>query len=152
MMPYADLVVSNPRNEIVLIVESKNRTGTSSTWAAETRRNMLAHGTMPNSPYFLLALPDRFYLWKDAGDTPDLVAPTYEIDAIPFLQPYYEKAHLSPYEIGYYSFELLITAWINELINWGIAPNVPEDAKKLLQATGLPEILKDATLAHQTPA
>lgn len=151
MLPYADLVVCNPKNEIVLIVESKNRIGTSSTWAAETRRNMFAHGTTPNSPYFLLALPDRFYLWKDAGNTPDLVLPSYEIDARPFLQPYFEKAHLSPNEVGYYSFELLISAWMNELINWGIAPNVPDESKKLLQDSGLPEALKDATIALQTP-
>ena len=60
------------------------------------RRNMLAHGVVPNSRFFLLALPDRLYLWKDVGNTPDLVEPTYEVDATPFFEPYYARAKLHP--------------------------------------------------------
>lgn len=152
MVPFADLVVYNPEGQIVLIVESKNRVGTSRTWAAQTRRNMLAHGTIPNSPFFMLALPDRFYLWKDAGNSAELVEPTYEIDARPFLQPYYEKAQLTPDEIGTYSFDLLVTAWINELINWGIPETAAETSKALLQESGLRDALKDAKVVVQIPA
>src|SRR5687768_11362330 len=90
-LQIADFAVYSPKGEIVLIVEAKVLTETSSGWATRTRRNILEHDVTPNSRFFLLALPDRFYLWKDASITPELVEPSYEIDAVPFLQPYYEK-------------------------------------------------------------
>ncbi len=152
MPQFADLVVYNPDEQIVLIIEVKNRIETSRTWATQTRRNMLAHGMMPNSPYLLLALPDMFYLWKDAGNRPELVEPSYEIDAYPFLQPYYEKAHISPDEIKGYAFELIITSWLNEFIHWGIPETVPEETRELLEDSGLREALKGGKVVIQVPA
>ncbi|MEQ9481150.1 hypothetical protein [Coleofasciculus sp. F4-SAH-05] len=36
---------------------------TSPDWAAQFRRNILAHGTFYKAPYFLMVFLDRFYLW-----------------------------------------------------------------------------------------
>ena len=90
----ADQVVYNPEGEIILVVETKSRIQTSRSWATQMRRNILAHNSIPSSHFLLLALPDRLYLWKDAGNTPELVEPTYEIDAKPFFHPYFEKSGL----------------------------------------------------------
>jgi hypothetical protein len=74
----------------------------------------------------LLALPDRLYLWKDISNTPELIEPTYELDATPFFQPYYERANISPDHLSGQSFELIVTSWLNELIQSGVPANVPE--------------------------
>src|SRR5262245_50787484 len=126
MSQIADLVAYNPDGQITLIVEVKGRTDTSRDWATRMRRNILSHGLVPNSQFLLLALPDRLYLWKDAGNAPELVEPTYEIDATPFFQPYYERANISPDQLSSQSFELIVTSWLNELIWSGIPANVPE--------------------------
>jgi hypothetical protein len=148
----ADLIAYNPDGKIALIVEVKSRTDTSRSWATRMRRNMLAHGVVPNSHFLLLALPDRLYLWKDSGNTPELVEPTYELDAMPFLQPYYERANISPDHLSSQSFELIVTSWLNELIQSGIPANVPEAQRQLLQESGLLEALKGASLAIEVPA
>ncbi len=57
-----DLAVYDSQHQLVLVVEVKSIAGASPEWAARLRRNILAHGTFPNAPFFLVALPDRFYL------------------------------------------------------------------------------------------
>ncbi len=115
------------------------------------RRNMLAHGVVPKSQFLLIALPDRLYLWKDSGNTPELVEPTYEIDPTPFFQPYYERAKIPPDKLSGRSFELIVTSWLNELIHFGIPANVPDKQKQLIQESGLLEALKGGTIAVEVP-
>lgn len=152
MAQIADLIAYDADGQITLIVEVKSRTDTSRDWATRMRRNMLAHGVLPNSRFLLLALPDRLYLWKDSGNTPELVEPTYEIDATPFFQPYYENAKLSPDQLSSQSFELIVISWLNELILFGIPADIPETHRKLLQESGLLEALKGGSIAVKVPA
>jgi hypothetical protein len=147
MSRVADLLAYGPEGQIALIVEVKSRTETSRAWATQMRRNMLAHGIIPDSQFLLLALPDRLYLWKNAGNEPELVEPSYEIDATPIFKPYYEKARLSPATISNQSFELIVASWLNELIQSGISAELPEEQKKLLQDSGLFEALKHGNIA-----
>jgi hypothetical protein len=44
--------------------------------AVQFRRNILAHGTFPSAPYFLMVFPDKFYLWVNVdahSDQSDLL-------------------------------------------------------------------------------
>ena len=61
MKQYADIFAFDRDGQLVLIAEAKSKRGTSINWAAKMRRNMFAHGLMPNAPYFLLALPDAAF-------------------------------------------------------------------------------------------
>lgn len=152
MAEIADLVAYDSNGQIALIVEVKGRTETSRSWAARMRRNVLAHGLIPPSRFLLLALPDRFYLWKDAGNTPELVEPTYEIDAATFLKPYYDKAQISPEDLSRQSFELIVTSWLNEIIRFGISTDVPEEQQRILEESGLLEALKGGSVAIDVQA
>jgi len=147
MTPTADLVAYNPDGQITLLVEVKGRTDTSRSWATRMRRNMLAHGMAPKTRFLLLALPDRLYLWKDAGNTPDLVEPTYEIDATPFFQPYYARAGLSPDQLTHQSFELIVASWLNELIRSGMSDSVPEPQRQQIRDSGLLDAIKGGSIA-----
>ena len=146
MLQIADLVAYDAEGQITLVAEIKNRAGTSRAWATQMRRNLLAHGVMPHSRFFLLALPDRFYLWRDAGNAPEPVEPSYELDATPFLQPYYEEAQLSPDNVSGLSFELIVTSWLNELIWSGVPASVPEAQRKLLEDSGLLKALEGGSV------
>jgi hypothetical protein len=89
-----------------------------------------------------MVLPDRLYLWKDAGNTPELVEPTFEIDAAPIFRPYFESAGISPEAITALSFELPVVWWLNEL-TWYSGPiSLPEPQRQVLQESGLLEALK----------
>jgi len=54
-----DFVAYDREGRVVLLAEAKNRRGTSEQWAAGLRRNMLAHGVLPRTEYFLIVTPER---------------------------------------------------------------------------------------------
>jgi hypothetical protein len=125
MKQYSDIVAFDRSGELALLVEVKNKRGTTPEWAAKMRRNMYAHGLLPKAPFFLLALPDRFYFWRNASPTEELAEPTLQVDSSPFLQPYFEKAGVSSEDVTGKSFELIVTAWLSHVLG----ADGPEDLR-----------------------
>ena len=80
------------------------------------RRNMFAHGLMPTAPYFLLALPDAFYLWENNGGGSGIIEPTQKINPDSFLQPYYEKIGCRSNGSHGKVFELIVASWLNGVV------------------------------------
>jgi hypothetical protein len=110
-----DLVVYDRNQRLIAVVEVKNKKNTSPHWAAQLRRNMLAHGRDPvPSEYFFLATPDRVYLWK--GE--DLVQPPHEIDARSLFAPYFQRAGVSPEGPSPQAFELVVASWLGDLLRF----------------------------------
>ncbi len=112
-----DLTITNSENLIVLVAEVKTKLSATSEWAIKLRRNILAHGIFPNAPFFLIVLPDRLYIWRNSGSNPDLVTPTYIIDALTFFQPYFEQAGVTAENVSEATFELIVSSWFGELIH-----------------------------------
>jgi hypothetical protein len=61
-----DFLVLSPDDRLELAVEVKNLRGVSADWAADYRRNLLAHSILPATDFFLLALPESLFLWDNA--------------------------------------------------------------------------------------
>jgi hypothetical protein len=119
MLPQADLTLYDRDGRQTAMVEIKNKLGTSGEWAAKLRQNLLAHGGFRGVDFFLLVTPDRLYLWKeDAGGKPVPVEPAYEIDVRPLLQPYFARAGLNPATVSGQAFELIVAAWLADLMRW----------------------------------
>ena len=115
MVDFADFLVTSPDSRVQLAVEAKRHTGANPAWAATFRRNLLAHATGPRAPYFLLALPDHFYLWRDAP-AGESVLPQYTIDARAELSPYLAALRSDPAQLSGEGFELLVQAWLSDLL------------------------------------
>ena len=141
MKQMADIIAYDTNGKLTLVVEIKSKLGTSSQWAAKMRRNILAHGLLPSTPFFLLGLPDHFYLWKDNGIIPEVIMPTYEIEPGPFLQPYYEKSGLSLEIISGKSFELIVVSWLSEILGTS-GQDFIQDSQKWLIESGLFEAIR----------
>ena len=143
----ADLVAYNRSGEPILIVEVKKKMGASVDWAARLRRNILAHGVFPDVKYFLLAMPDRFYLWKDVGTRPEIVPPTFSIDARPLLQAYFDEVDIEPGLVSGQGFELMVAAWLrNQLSSESYPVN---DEWKWLEKSGILEAIRDGKVEHE---
>jgi hypothetical protein len=112
-----DLTAYNRDNQLVLVVEVKSKLDATPQWATQLRRNILAHGTFPDAPYFLMVFPDRFYLWKNSGSNHELIEPTYVIDARPILQPYFEQSGVTAVQVSGQSLELIVALWLNEVMH-----------------------------------
>ncbi len=136
-MNYADIAVYGKDKRLQLLVEVKSKHGTSSSWAALMRRNMYAHGLLPETRFFLLALSDKFYLWKDSGILIEAIEPSYEINPLSFLEPYYRKANVSPSHIAGASLELIITSWLTQIITVPSIDLLARDYKDWLIDSGL---------------
>jgi len=112
-----DLTAYNRDNQLVLVVEVKSKLDATPQWAAQLRRNILAHGTFPDAPYFLMVFPDRLYLWKNPGSNHELIEPTYVIDARPILQPYFEQSGVTAAQVSGQSLELIVALWLNGVMH-----------------------------------
>ena len=142
----ADLMAYDKNGQLSVLVEVKKKLGTSSEWAAKMRRNLFAHGSLPKTPYFLLALPDRFYLWKNDGNAQEIIQPSYEIDATPFLKPLFERFGLSPEDLSGISFELVIASWFDELMLGDATASNLQPNRDWLIDSGLLEAIKESRL------
>ena len=116
MRSRPDLAVYNSRGELKVVIDIKRRYGKTSEWATHTRRSMAVYGNLTDVDYFIIATPDRLFMWKESRAEPDLIPPTYEADMRSELAPYYEDAHLDKRNISGYALEILIQTWLRDII------------------------------------
>jgi hypothetical protein len=90
----ADILVYDTRHNLTLVVITENRWGESSEWAALRRQNLYEYEPPPKAPFFLLALPEHFYLWKNV-ECASKIEPTYDMDPKFYLQSFLKKSGLS---------------------------------------------------------
>jgi hypothetical protein len=108
-----DFTVYDDSGRTRAIVEAKRSLGTDAVWAAQLRRNWLAHGPLPPSDAFILVLPDRLYMWN--GSAPDDALPDVDIDAGPLLTPYFQRINTTPERIDPQVFEMLVAWWLEDI-------------------------------------
>jgi hypothetical protein len=139
----ADIIVTSPDDTPQLAVEVKNKSDTTPEWAAQLRRNLLVHGVFPRTPFFMLALPDRLYLWKHKDTGWDAPA-DYVIDAADLLTPYSGADGTLRASVTQYALELMISAWLNDLIR--AEQIAPDEKLSWLSESGLFDAIRHGTL------
>ena len=149
MSSYADLALYDRNGQLTVIAEVKNKLGTSREWATQLRRNILAHSENYNADFFLLVTPDRLYLWKNAGTTPSLIQPDYEINAEPIFAPYFDRAGINPHNVSGHAFELVVAAWLSDLVRAGEVPEQVPNGQKWLVDSGFLTAVTDGRLAYE---
>jgi hypothetical protein len=149
MSSYADLALYNRNGQLTAVVEVKNKPGTSREWATQLRRNLLAHSGHYNADFFLLVTPDRLYLWKTAGATPTLIQPHYEINAEPIFAPYFDHAGVDPRNVSGHAFELVVAAWLSDLVRSEGLPEQTANGQKWLVESGFLAAVRDGRLAYE---
>ena len=147
MTPEADIVVRSPNGDIALIIEVKSKAQATDGWAAKLRRNLVAHSMIPASAYFLLALPDYFYLWKPQADI-EAVNADYKVPADDAVTEYLHDVNLK--DLSSLSLELLLSAWVSNLIESNITEETEPKLAWLINS-GLFESIKGGSIqAHAT--
>jgi len=146
MLKLADIVVHSPDDNLQLVVEVKNKTEAGAAWAAQMRRNLFAHSILPQSPFFLLALPDRLYLWKDGASSTTVMPPDYEIDSLPFFAPYLMDTNLSLDDLSESSLELVVKSWLNDVVNADLTEQTAASHEKWLFDSGLYRAIRNGSV------
>lgn len=147
-----DIIAYSPGNKPVLVVEVKNKRAASPQWAAQMRSNLMSYPAIANSEYFLLALPDVFYLWRNAATEGPEAEPHYIIDPKPLLAPYVDQRVVPLEQISSQGIELLTTAWLKDLA----ASNLTREASSPMVAwlfdSGLYEAIKNGSILPDADA
>jgi len=146
-MGRADIAGYSPDGKLQLVVEIKSRPGASAEWVTRMRRNLLVHSAIPPAPYFLLVLPDFFYLWTDATSMSDLAPPAYQITAAEVLAPYLDPSPQSLNDLSEYSLELLVTSWLEDLIRTELQRDKVGPHLQWLFDSGLYEAINHGSIA-----
>lgn len=109
----ADIIVYDRAGSPVLLAEIKRKWGASPQWAAELRRNMLAHQRLPSTRFFLVVVPDRLFLWGPTR-APDAQADVNE-PAAPVLGPYIRASGVAPRALTEWGLEQVTSSWLHDL-------------------------------------
>lgn len=146
--PKPDFVVEAPGRGVQLVVEAKNTVAPSPEWLSRFLRNLFLHAAIPPSEYFLLALRDHLYLWR-RPDPESQAPPDFEGDTASILAPYLHYIPGRLDTITERGFELLIYAWLADLVT-GAEP--PPEAVRWIKGSGLLESIRNGTVRSQLAA
>src|SRR5579863_6459281 len=141
-----DFVAYGDRGQPVLLVEVKSQRQTSDVWAARFRRNLLAHGTLPKAPFFLIATPERMYFWRQDDPRPIEELPQFTMDATYELKPYFEKFKQTSEKAGGQVLELILFSWLVDLAESGQLRAKHDSSVKWLSDSGLLDALSSARI------
>ena len=141
-----DIAVYSPDRKLQLVVEIKNKLGASAEWVTRMRHNLLVHSFIPHVPYFLLVLPDFFYLWTDTTPVNNLAEPDYKIDATEVLAPYLRSSQ-SLNDISGYGLELLIMSWLEDTVRTELQRDTVDPNLQWLFDSGLYEAVTRGSVA-----
>ena len=146
-----DLIAYDHRGQALLLAIVKGGShDTSELWAARYRRNILAHGTLPAAPFFLIATPERMYFWRQRDSGPAEELPQFTLDATNELGPYFQRAGLTPKKARGETLELIVFYWLNDIAETGQLRAKEEPSIGWLSESGLLEALGRAHIELST--
>ena len=148
----ADLALYDRDGRLTAVAEIKNKRGTSREWAAKFRCNVLDHGGCYRADFFLVITPDRLYIWKNAGATSTLVQPTYELDAQPLFAHYFERPGVNPNDISGQAFELVVAAWLEDLVRSEEQRAALANGQRELAESGFLTAVRGGRIAYEEAA
>jgi hypothetical protein len=149
MAAQPDFILYDRHGRLAAVIEANATRGTSSRWAAEFRRNLLAYDAFRYAPFFLLVTPDRLYLWKEnlkSAEPPSLIPPDHELDADPFFRPFLSRVGRE--DVSRASFGLIVMSWLGDLILQ--LPGIPWQSE--LEESGLLQAVKDGRIVYPAAA
>lgn len=142
-----DFMLYDSSNRLVLVVEVKATKNGNPEWAAKMRRNLTAHGTLPDAQFFLLVLPEHAYLWKDAPSAQQ-VSPNFVGDTKQLLKPYLAKIGGDTSRLSESGLELAVNAWLNDMTSRSLRAGVTDDENKLFGESGLVDRIRQGALVY----
>lgn len=141
-----DLVAYDQIGAPILLVEVKSTYRSSEHWAARFRRNLLSHGTLPRTPFFLIATPEHMYFWRQDGLSLGEEPPQFTMDARHELKPYFERFHQTPEKTSGQALELILYSWLLDLAQSGESRAKGDPSLQWLSKSGLLEALRRARI------
>jgi hypothetical protein len=152
MATQPDILLFDREGRRLLVAEVKNKRNTTPKWAAELRRNLLAHEGFRHAEFFLILTPDHLYLWRVASAEPVPVPPDFVVDSGPLFLPYLQRAGLDLDRMSSPVFELMAISWLSDLVHSRREPETLGHDETWLVQSGLLDAVKNGRLAYELAA
>lgn len=146
MASVTDFIVHDEEGNPSLLVEVKALTNRSEQWARKMHRNLVVHGRLPETQFFLLALPDHFYLWSNHSQLDPSAPPSVVINAEPILETYFTRAGVSPNQVTGATFELIVRTWLQRIVQSPTSTDLPEHSRDWMLDSGLFEAIQGGSV------
>ena len=138
-----DIVVRDPSGRTVLGVEVKARRGVDSGWAAQLRRNLLAHSPGVAAKYFMIVTSTDAYLWRQLlGEGASHRRPDAETTLQDLIGP-----DTASGTIDGRTLELLVQSWLSTATTSPEPTDLSDSARHFLIRSGLFTALRGAHVA-----
>ena len=138
-----DLVAYDRLGTARVLVEVKNKPVSSTSWAVEFRRNLLAHGRLPPADYFVVATPTMIHIWKGAAGPEE--PPAVSVNSREYWPRYFRRSLPGP---GSGAFELIVASWLSDVAQHWDTHRPPEADARLLEEIGLPQAIRGGRVEH----
>src|SRR5579872_2493286 len=137
-----NILIQSHQGYPIAVVEVKNRQNLSPDVAAAFRRNMLVHGLLSKTPFFLLTSQDIGFLWKEAKEENFDALPDYEFSMDKVVSRYIKQ---KPGERLYEPvLDLVVFQWLLDLTMDMQKPL--EEPERTLTLAGFNESIKGAKI------
>jgi len=134
-----DIAAYGPNGGLVAVFQARPRRGTDKEWAAQFRSNLFDHVGAPDGRYFVIVTIDKLYLWTEG--TPYDAPPTFEVDLLPILGPYYARIGATAETMRALEFDSVMMRWLRNVAYFP-RPEIVQG----LEHTGFVEAMRDADL------
>jgi hypothetical protein len=143
MIGRADIVAHSPQREPSAVIELKNRRQLTPEVAVTLRRNIIAHGLLPNVPFFMVLSQDVGYLWPGSDQSVSVwhAQPTLQFPMGPVVRRYLPGLDAGE-RVDEAQLRLLVLQWLTDLSS--LPQSASSEPERLLGATGFLEALKGA--------
>jgi hypothetical protein len=143
-----DILISDREGAPIAAVEVKNRQDMTPEVARVLRRNLIVHGYVPPTPYFLLVSQDVGYLWKNVKPEDIDVPPDYEFPLTNVISRYLRSQ--PPRRLSGNELELVILEWLIELTVDHRDPH--KDPERTLATAGFEDAIKGGRVVAEAVA
>jgi hypothetical protein len=135
-----------------MIVDIRASLHTDPQWAAELRRNLLEREEFRRpTQFFMVATPDRLYLWKGPKTEVEVLLPDFVVDSRPLFLPYLQRPQGSSLDLDRLSpstFELVVISWLSDLIYGSQRAESLGSEQAWLTDSGFLDAAKDGSLSY----
>jgi len=143
-----DISIRSRDGTQIAVVELKNPRNLTGEAARLYRRNMIVHGALPQTHFFLLLSQDVGYLWKDARLEPLDAPPTVEFSMVSVIERYLTVPH--GHRLIEIELEIVIVQWLGDLAAGLELPTQEPD--KTLAAVGFVGAIRGASVVPEAVA
>lgn len=86
---------------------------------------------------------------EGAGEQPNLIQPTYEIDAQPIFKAFLERVGVAAGDLSGGAFELLVASWLGDLMRSEEPAEEFANGERWLVESGFLDMVKDGRIEYE---